>query len=97
MCPQGDKGWDLVAALADVKQRAQEAGNEESAKAADAVEQRIKDVSLCRAQPGCVCGHAWPMGQPAILCAHHVVWLMLHICQEVQYAAPSRCCATRQA
>lgn len=41
---QGDRGWDLQAALADVKQRAQEAGSEESAKAAEAVEQRIKDV-----------------------------------------------------
>ncbi|KAL4445829.1 hypothetical protein ABPG77_009028 [Micractinium sp. CCAP 211/92] len=41
---QGDKGWDLLAALADVKQRARDAGNEESAKAAEAVEQRLKDV-----------------------------------------------------
>lgn len=43
---QGENGWDLLRAVQEVKQLAQKAMEEESLLAAEAVEQRIKDVSL---------------------------------------------------
>jgi hypothetical protein len=45
---QGERGWDLMAAIQDVKQRAQSGGEDGSLRAAEAVEQRLKDVSLRR-------------------------------------------------
>ncbi|PRW58999.1 putative histone-lysine N-methyltransferase ATXR3 isoform X1 [Chlorella sorokiniana] len=41
---QGANGWDLLAALRDVRQRAEEAKDEQGLKAAEAVEARVKDV-----------------------------------------------------
>lgn len=45
-CPwQGANGWDLAAALRNIKRRAEEAKDEQGMKAAEAVEARIRDVS----------------------------------------------------
>jgi hypothetical protein len=41
---QGDGGWDILRALATVKQEAQASGNEASFKAAAAVEARVNEV-----------------------------------------------------
>jgi hypothetical protein len=81
---QGDNGWDLLAAVQDVKKRAKAAQEGESFKAAEAVEARIKDVRPGR-QCVCVCVEAGSL-RPA--------GGALHSCL-VSIVCPCFCCCPR--